>query len=117
MEAEAARERLLAEQERVRRLADSVRSDLGDEAENDEVAELSRSDQHPADSGSETFEREKELSILEQLEAELSEIEAALERVDAGTYGIDEETGEPIPDDRLEAIPTARTNVPTEDRD
>ena len=33
------------------------------------------------------------------------------DRIEAGTYGIDEETGEPINPDRLDAIPTARTNV------
>jgi RNA polymerase-binding transcription factor DksA len=66
--------------------------------------------------GSETFEREKDLSILEQLEDELAELQAALERIDAGTYGIDEVTGEPIAPERLEAVPTARTNVDTEGR-
>lgn len=116
MEPEEARARLLSEQERVRKLADSVRSDLGDEPENDDVGELSRYDQHPADSGSDTFEREKELSILEQLESELGEIEAALQRVDDGTYGIDEVTGDQIPDERLEAFPVARTNVRDDDR-
>ena len=64
-----------------------------------------------ADAGTATFEREKDLSILEQLENELAELQAALERVDAGTYGIDEETGEPIDPERLDAFPTARTNV------
>ena len=45
---------------------------------------------------------------------QLSELQAALARVDDGTYGIDEVTGEPIDPARLEAIPTARTNVETE---
>ena len=36
---------------------------------------------------------------------------AAIERIEQGTYGIDEETGEPIDPARLEAMPTARTNV------
>ena len=66
--------------------------------------------------GSETFEREKDLSILEQLEDELAELQAALERIDAGTYGIDEVTGDPIAPERLDAVPTARTNVDTEGR-
>ena len=68
----------------------------------------------PADTATETFEREKDLSILEQLEDELAELQAALARVDDGTYGIDEVTGEPIDPDRLDAFPTARTNVDTE---
>ena len=63
------------------------------------------------ESGSELFEREKELSILESLEKELAEIQAAIERIENGTYGIDERTGAPINPARLEAMPTARTNI------
>jgi DnaK suppressor protein len=114
-EGEPARERLYAERNRVEGLMESVRGELGD-GEN-EVSELSDYDQHPADTGSETFEREKDLSILEQLEGELAEIQAALRRIDEGTYGIDEVTGETIPAERLEAVPTARTNVDTEERE
>jgi RNA polymerase-binding transcription factor DksA len=108
-----ARERLLAEKSRVEGLVHSVRGGLGDGGENDQVSELADYDQHPADTASETFEREKDLSILEQLETELAEIQAALRRIDDGTYGIDEITGHPIATERLEAIPTARTNVDT----
>ena len=61
------------------------------------------------------FEREKDIAILEQLERELAEIEAALQRLDEGTYGIDEVTGDPIAPERLEAYPIARTNVDSAD--
>ena len=105
-----ARDRLTAEQDRVEGLIKSVRAELGDDGDG-EVSELADYDQHPADQGSDTFEREKDLSILEQLESELAELQAALQRVDEGTYGIDEVTGEPIAPERLEAMPTARTNV------
>jgi RNA polymerase-binding transcription factor DksA len=91
-------------------LVRELRSELGGD---EEGAELADYDQHPADTASETFEREKDLSILEQLEDELAELEAALARIDAGTYGIDEVTGEAIDPARLEAVPTARTNVDT----
>ncbi len=107
-----ARKRLESERERVTKLISGLRGEIGDTPEVEELGELSGYDQHPADQGSETFEREKDLSILERLEAELAEIEAALQRVDDGTYGIDENTGEPIDPARLEAFPTARTNVP-----
>jgi RNA polymerase-binding transcription factor DksA len=109
------RERLVSEHERVSGLISSVRGELGDTPEADQLGELSGYDQHPADQGSETFEREKDLSILEGLESDLAEIEAALQRLDDGTYGVDELTGEPINPDRLEAIPTARTNVDSGD--
>lgn len=115
MDGDEARQRLLAERSRVEGLIHSVRGELGDGGENDQVSELADYDQHPADTASETFEREKDLSILEQLEAELGEIQAALRRIDEGTYGIDEITGRPIASERLEAIPAARTNVDTAD--
>jgi RNA polymerase-binding transcription factor DksA len=101
-----ARERLLVEQARVEGLIGEFRGELG-QPEADDGSELT----DPADNASDTFEREKDLSILEQLESELAELQAALERVDNGTYGIDEVTGEPIDPARLDALPTARTNV------
>ena len=110
MENEAARERLEAEQARVRRLVQGMREDLG--AEGDGSSEIT----DPADTGSDTFEREKDLAILEQLEDELAELQAALARIDAGTYGVDEVTGDPIDPARLEALPTARTNVDHEEQ-
>jgi RNA polymerase-binding transcription factor DksA len=108
VDTEQARERLEAEQVRVSELVRELRSELGADGEG---TELSGYDQHPADNATETFEREKDLSILEQLEEELAELEAALARIDAGTYGVDEVTGEAIDPERLEAVPTARTNV------
>jgi RNA polymerase-binding transcription factor DksA len=113
MDLDQARERIEQEQARVSGLIDEVRRELGDSDES-AAAELSDYDQHPADSGSETFEREKDFSILEELEAELAELEAALRRIDDGTYGVDEVTGEPINPERLDVVPAARTNVGTE---
>ena len=106
-----ARERLESERDRVSRLISSLRDEGLDQEESAQTGELTHYDQHPADQASETFEREKDLSILERLEEELAEIEAALERLDEGTYGIDEISGDPIDPERLEAYPTARTNV------
>ena len=108
MENEAARERLEAEQARVQGLVQGLRGDLSDEG--DGSSEIT----DPADTGSDTFEREKDLAILEQLETELAELQAALARIDDGTYGVDEVTGEPIDPARLEVFPTARTNVDDE---
>jgi len=110
-DAASARARLEQERERVGGLIASLRSEGLDEEESEQSGELTHYDQHPADSASDTFEREKDLSILERLESEMAEIEAALQRVDDGTYGLDEVTGEPIDPERLAALPTARTNV------
>ena len=109
MDDDAARKRVLAEQERVSNLVRELRGELG--SEGDDSSELADYDQHPADSATETFEHEKDLGILEELENELAELQAALGRIDNGTYGVDEDTGEPIDPARLEAFPAARTNV------
>ena len=111
-----ARRLLETERERVQGLIADLRSEGLDEEEAAQSGELTHYDQHPADQGSDTFEREKDLAILEQLESELVEIEAALKRLDDGTYGVDEETGEPINPDRLAAYPQARTNVDNQSR-
>ena len=109
---EATRRRLDAERKKLQDLVEGLRTETS-QVETEQVGELSSYDQHPADLGSETFEREKDLSILEGLETELAEVEAALRRLAEGTYGIDEVTGERIDPERLEAIPEARTNVDT----
>jgi RNA polymerase-binding transcription factor DksA len=107
MDSDEARARLDDERRRLEEVRDSVDS-VSDESERESLSELSSSDQHPGDIGSETFEREKDLSILEQVEAELADVAHALERLDQGTYGICEACGQPIGDERLEALPAAR---------
>ena len=96
-------------------LIEDLRDEGLDQEAADQVGDLSHLPQHQADQGSETFEREKDIAILEQLERELAEIEAALQRLDDGTYGIDEVTGEPIAPERLEAYPDRATNVDSVD--
>lgn len=73
--------------------------------------ELSTYDNHPADTATQLYEREKDLAFDRQAESELQEIRDALKRIEDGTYGIDEKTGKEIPEERLLAMPTARTNV------
>lgn len=110
---EAARQKLDDEREKLQGMVAELRTETRQE-DTGQVGELSSYDQHPADLGSEVFEREKDLSILESLEIELAEVEAALRRLDEGTYGIDEVTGARIDPARLDARPEARTNVDTE---
>jgi RNA polymerase-binding transcription factor DksA len=108
----AARERLEREKARVHDVIAGLKAEGLDQSESDQTGELTHYDQHPADQASDTFEREKDIAILEGLESELAELEAALQRLDEGTYGVDEDTGEPINLERLEAYPAARRNVP-----
>jgi RNA polymerase-binding transcription factor DksA len=110
---EEAEARLVRERARVESLARDLRTSVG-QREGEADAQPTAFD--PADNASDTAQRTEDLSILEALEKELEEIDAALGRVADGTYGIDEQTGEPIDPARLEAVPTARTNVPGRDR-
>jgi len=100
VDAERARELLTRERRRIEQELTSLRVDRGD-------GELSSIDQHTADSGTELFEVERDRSMIERLQNELAAVERAERRVDDGTYGLSVESGEPIPDGRLEAVPWA----------
>ncbi len=71
---------------------------------------------HLADSGTDEFERDLEFALLAATQDTFFEIEAALRRIERGTYGVCEMTGEPIPEARLEAIPWARFTADAERR-
>ncbi len=70
------------------------------------VGELSALDNHPADLGSETFERGKDLALLDGVKSSLRRTEEALTRLEEGRYGWCEVCGQPIPEERLEAMPS-----------
>ena len=72
------------------------------------VAEAGTIDQHPADHATETFEREKDLSLLADVEDEIAAVHRALQRLDRGRYGRCEACGRQIPDERLIAEPATR---------
>ena len=74
-------------------------------------SDLSNMPIHMADVGSDNFEQEFTLELLDSERKVLVEIEDALKRIEEGTYGICEGTGKPIERERLEAIPWARYSV------
>ena len=102
-----ARKRLEEERERLQGIADDLQRER-EESVSDTGGELSSFDQHPGDSGTETFEMEKNVSLREQVDDELREIEAAFQRLERGTYGTCQACGRPIGDERLEAMPATR---------
>ena len=63
---------------------------------------------HLADVGSEMFERSRDLSIVEDLEGQLVEVDHAVSRIEHGTYGLCEACGREIDAERLRARPAAR---------
>jgi DnaK suppressor protein len=107
MDKATATRRLEEERTRLQGIRDNLRREQ-EEATSDTGGELSSFDQHPGDSGTETFELEKNVSLLEQVEHELDEIEAAFQRLERGAYGTCQACGRPIGDERLEAMPAAR---------
>ena len=109
MDSERAREILARERKRIEQELASLRSDRGD-------GELSNVDQHTADAGTELFEVERDRSMIERLENDLAAIERAERRVEEGTYGLSVESGEPIPDGRLEAVPWAERTAKEQGR-
>jgi RNA polymerase-binding transcription factor DksA len=109
MTAPDVRSRLLDELRRARtRLARLT----GDYAE---IVEASRDsnadDEHDPEGATIAFERSQVGSLARRTEEQLAEVALALERLDAGTYGVCERCGGPIAAARLEARPVARTCV------
>lgn len=99
------RDRLEAERRRLTALVEGLREGLSDESESASLQELSDSDQHPADTATETFNRERDIGTLESVEAELVDVDRALGRLEEGTYGLCTACGRPISAERLEALP------------
>lgn len=102
MDTQAVRERLETER---RRLVGILESQPG--PEEDVRAPGDVADQ-AADAASHIFDREVKQSVAERAEADIAEIDAALRRLDEGTYGFCQVGGERIPDARLEALPATR---------
>ncbi len=101
------KERLLALRARLRgdvsQMAESTLKKNRTEANGD----LSSMPIHMADIGSDNFEQEFTLSLMQSEGAALDQIEAALERIEDGVYGECEECGAKIPKARLDALPYA----------
>jgi DnaK suppressor protein len=107
MDVRTAQRRLEEERDRLRRLVEQGSDRLQRDIEA-QASELSTFDQHPGDVATDMHDREIGQSVLEDLESQLDDVEAALDRVGRGTYGQCEFGGHPIPPERLEARPTAR---------
>jgi len=99
------RAELLEQRERL--LGTIKHHDIGNSSLIEETGELmsSSSDNHLADTASETYERELDEGLEEDAKSQLRDVEAALERMDNGSYGTCAVCGKEIPLDRLEAVP------------
>lgn len=101
------RDLLLEERGRVEHALASLREEHPGSLD-DEVEEVTGTvDNHLADTASATLGREIDYTLGENSETVLAEIDSALARIEAGTYGICTNCGEEIPVERLEAYPWA----------
>lgn len=99
------RQRLDHERARERELLDHLDEGLLGVGQRDALSELSVCDNHPADIGTETFERSKDIGLRDRGRVRLVKIDEALARLDEGSYGTCGQCGDPIPEARLEAVP------------
>jgi len=81
-----------------------------------DAGELTTLDQHPADSGTNLADADREEASLEVLLAQQERVREALGRLDAGSYGRCVECGRDLPDERLEARPEAERCVDCQQR-
>jgi DnaK suppressor protein len=104
MDADRARELLAAERARIEKALRQLRHT--DDGEH-EIADL-------GNLASNTFDDELNEGISDELREQLAAVERAEERLAAGTYGLSVVSGKPIPDERLEVVPTAERLVDEE---
>ena len=107
-------EKFVAEQKRrleerraeLERLARGVRED-----EQERSQEYQDTQPDSGDESQNIFEREVDATLDEQFARELEDVERALEKIEDGTYGLSDASGERIPTGRLEAMPQANYTV------
>ena len=105
MDPERVRELLAGERERIERALAKLRhEDTGEPADEED----------PGNLGSDLYQEELDEGLADDLREELAAVERAEARLAAGTYGLSIESGKPIPDERLEALPTAERTVEEE---
>ena len=107
MDTDRARALLAAERERLERALGRLRHE--DDAEPDDEVDA-------ANRAADLYQDELDEGRAEDLRDQLDAVERAEQRLAAGTYGLSTESGEPIPDERLEAVPTAELTADEERR-
>lgn len=101
------KDQLLEEKERLQQLSIKMKQSGFQDKQSDVVGELSVYDNHPADLGSETFERGKDIGLWDNTQRLLAQVDQALEKLEIGTYGICDRCGQKIAPARLETLPWA----------
>jgi DnaK suppressor protein len=102
----AQRELLLVERETYTRQALALKAEAEQLAADMEPGDV-QFDEESGEGDTVNVERERDLALSAQAMAEVQAIDTALEKIAAGTYGTCDRCGEPIPEERLEALPHA----------
>jgi RNA polymerase-binding transcription factor DksA len=106
----AQRELLIEERATYLRQAETLQAEADSLAELREPGDV-QFDEESGEGDTLAVERERGLALSARARQEIEEIDRALKKIDEGTYGICEVSGEPIPKARLQAIPQARERV------
>jgi DnaK suppressor protein len=102
------KERLLEERARLQHAIENLSHEHADGSLTDETGELTGgTDNHMGDVATATFERELDEGLQEGAEQQLEQVEAALQRIEDGSYGMCAVDGKPIAEERLRAVPWA----------
>ena len=99
--------RLQAEKRRLKHLSTKIKQEGLSQGQGDSLGELSLYDNHPADVGTETFERGKDIGLWDNIQRLETQVDRALKKLGSGTYGICEHCGQKIDPARLEILPWA----------
>ena len=106
------KERLQSLREELLRITRAAEEDERTRTEQD--ADFTEHD--AGDMSRDIFDREVDATIVEQVEQRLAIVERALQKIEEGTYGLSDVSGEPIPRGRLEALPEAIRTVEEQQR-
>jgi DnaK suppressor protein len=109
---EQQRQRLLELKSELERVRDGLQEDEQFRAEEEE--DFSQHDS--GDMSQSLFTREVDATVERQVERRLEYVERALQKIEEGTYGLSDDSGEPIPRGRLEAVPEAIRTVEEQQR-
>src|SRR6516162_7074334 len=108
-------ERLMRQRQRLLRMREDLLKEIR-QLTSEACEETPSYSMHPADAATDSFDRDLVLGLASFEQEGLYEIDAALRRIDDGTYGVCELTGRPIPWKRLEAVPWTRFSIEAERR-
>ncbi len=103
--------RLLERKAELKRIRDDAQEVARERSQEEQDTQFDSGDQSQY-----LFERELDAALVQQFDRELEDVNRALEKIEEGTYGLSDDTGEPIPKGRLEAIPEAIYTVEGQER-